>query len=360
MNAYCALLEVLREPSVCRHFPLSTWDLLLRQARQRNVLASLGARLRASGAIEDLPMQVREHFTGAQRLEQHQRHTVLWEITQIHKALQPLGVPVVLLKGAAYVAADLPLSYGRLFSDIDIMVPKKSLSHVESALMQHGWEGVHSDPYDQYYYRTWMHEIPPMRHIKRLTEVDVHHTIVPETSSFRPEPGKLFSKSVDIAGHNGMKVLSSCDMVLHSAVHLFSDGQNCNALRDLIDIDALLRLFCNSPEFWQSLLSRGHELELSRFLFYALRYSKRFLDTPVPDFVLQSTETSAPSLFMQHVMDGLFERAILPDASSHHDWLTPAANLALYLRGHWLRMPPVLLFRHLTRKTFNAPKKQYG
>ncbi len=86
-----------------------------------------------------------------------------------------------MLKGAAYLVADLPSSAGRLFSDVDILVPKPRLPEVESHLTMHGWMTTHHSGYDQRYYRERMHELPPMEHVHRGTTIDVHHTILPET-----------------------------------------------------------------------------------------------------------------------------------------------------------------------------------
>ena len=49
----------------------------------------------------------------------------------------------------------------------------------EAALMLDGWASGHRSAYDQRYYRTWMHELPPMQHIQRGTVLDVHHAIAP-------------------------------------------------------------------------------------------------------------------------------------------------------------------------------------
>ena len=54
--------------------------------------------------------------------------------------------------------------------------------------MAHGWLRMKIDPYDDRYYRVWMHEIPPLRHRERKTEIDLHHTILPRTSRLKPDP----------------------------------------------------------------------------------------------------------------------------------------------------------------------------
>ena len=41
---------------------------------------------------------------------------------------------------------------------------------------------THHSAYDQRYYREWMHELPPLLHVRRQTALDVHHAIAPETA----------------------------------------------------------------------------------------------------------------------------------------------------------------------------------
>ena len=68
---------------------------------------------------------------------------VRWEVNRISRALRDVGAPVILLKGAAYLAMQLPAARGASFSDVDVLVPKARLSQVESALLQRGWMTTH-------------------------------------------------------------------------------------------------------------------------------------------------------------------------------------------------------------------------
>jgi hypothetical protein len=260
--------------------------------------------------------------------------------------------------------AGLAMHRGRLFGDVDILVPKAALAEVEGALMLHGWAGTHLDAYDQRYYREWMHELPPMEHLRRGTAIDVHHAIVPETAARRPDPGKLRAAAVPIpwpaglAGACPLFTLAPHDMVLHSAVHLFWDGEFDHGLRDLFDIHRMLLQFGALDGFWEGLGARARELELDRPLFYALRYAGRLLGTAIPDRVMQDAAAGAPGTALLALMDGLFLRGLTPHHASCRDTLSKPAQGALYLRGNWLRMPPLLLSRHLFHKAFLSPRIQ--
>ena len=286
---------------------------------------------------------------------------VRWEAVCLRRALAGLGVPVVLLKGAAYAVADLPPARGRLFGDIDILVPRERLDEIERVLGWYGWDSGKLDEYDQRYYRTWMHELPPMMHRKRQSMLDVHHTILPPTSRYHPDPAKLRAAALDVPGLPGVKVLAPTDMVLHSACHLFHEGEWDHGLRDLHDLDALLRHFSAAdPGFWEALALRAEEMQLARPLHYALRYAKRIWQTPVPEALERRLRArGGPNPVLAGVMDFLFGRAFVPE---HELTARPGDGLArfcLYLRGHWLRMPLRLLLPHLLRKAFRpAPKPE--
>jgi len=345
-------VQILREPEGTTTLRLKDWDILVRQARHTNLLAHLASLLEEKNLLEATPDKPRAHLESARTLASRQQHAVRWEINRIQQALALPGVSAVVLKGAAYVMAGLPVARGRLFADIDIMVPKDKLKEVESALLLHGWVTTHLDKYDQRYYRTWMHELPPLEHIERKSVLDVHHTILPETARLHPDPGKLFQAACPLKDIEGISVLAPTDMVLHSATHLFHDGELENGLRDLVDLDGLLRHFATEATFWPQLTERARQLDLTRPLYYALRYTKRLLDTPIPDFALKASEVGRPKGPIPFIMDALFENGLRPPHSSCDDWFTGTTRWLLYVRSHYLRMPLHLLIPHLVRKAY--------
>lgn len=351
------LLRLLRDPGLAASLDLPEWDLALRQATSANLTPSLLALIEERGLLEQVPAQPRAQFEWVRALATRHRQAVRFEVDCIRAALAPVVAPLLLLKGAAYAMAGLRAGEGRLFGDIDILVPKARLDQVESALMLHGWIGTKLDAYDQRYFREWMHELPPMQHVRRGSSIDVHHAILPETAPVRPDPDKLRAGARPIPGSGGLlATLSPCDMVLHSAVHLFFDGEFDKGLRDLLDLHRLLEEFGREPGFWEALPARARELELARPLFYALRYSRRLLGTAIPQAVLDAAAAAAPHPLLRALMDALFERALLPMHASCADALTGPARFILYVRGNWLRMPPLMLARHLFHKAFLSKK----
>jgi hypothetical protein len=346
---WTALLNSLREPASMARHDAATWDLLLRQALSAGLLARLGALAQQAGVEPLLPLPVRRQMRALLALSDEQRRAVRWELVQLSSALQELAGPVLLLKGAAYVAGNLPPAAGRLFSDIDLLVPRAELDEAEAALMLAGWTSAAENSYDDRYYRQWMHELPPMVHLRRQTVLDLHHNILPLTARIQTPSAPLLAAAEPVGEFPRFSIPSALDQVLHSATHLMHEGEWGHGLRDLVDLDSLLRRHAQAEGFWDALLARATELSLGRPLFYALSLCRRWLHTPVPDAVLARCP-ARPGWPTRRLMDALLTRAL---TSGHRGSLAPGARIAefaLYLRSHYLRMPLHLLLPHLLVK----------
>ena len=359
MNSIAAnpLRLALREPQLLMGASPSQWDAFVRQARAASLLPRIATTLDELGLLQEVPAAPRAHLEAARRLGQAQADAVRREVAHIDRALAATGVPIVLLKGAAYLLADLPAARGRIFSDIDILVPRRALPEVEAALMLGGWASAKTTAYDQRYYRRWMHELPPLKHVSRRTMLDVHHAILPTTARLKPDSAKLLAASRPIAGEPRLRVLAPRDLVLHSATHLFCNEELGNGLRDLADLDSLLRHFGPESGFWPGLTMRAAELDLTRPLYYALRYVAPILNTPVPTQVLREAEIGRPPPLLRGLMDAVFLRTLQPESAGVTDALGSLARTSLYVRAHWLRMPPLLLAQHLTTKALRGEEE---
>jgi hypothetical protein len=138
--------------------------------------------------------------------------------------------------------------------------------------------------------------------------------------------------------------------VLHSMLHLNVNDELSHALRDLSDLDLLLRHFSADAGFWPRLVARSRELGLERVLRDSLRFARRIFDTPVPAAAEAGVADAAPGALRGWLMDALWARALRP---RHRSLLGAADRFALwclYVRAHAMRMPTGLLIRHLAVK----------
>jgi hypothetical protein len=351
------LPRLAARPEACATLSLSQWDLVLRQAMRAGIVARLCFQLDELGLLQAVPERPRRLLESSRMLALKHRRDVRWEVDCVQRVLAASGIPITLLKGAAYVMADLPPARGRLFADIDFMVARESIGEVEQILLDADWVPEVTDAYDQRYYRRWTHQIPPLQHSRRSTVLDVHHTIVPPVARSPVAAEVLAAESLPLAGNGQLRILAPADMVLHSAVHLFNEGEFDRGLRDLLDLSDLLRHFGTQPEFWEKLAARAETLGLTGPLFLTLRYLDHLLEFPLPAPAREAARRCQPPPLATRCLDVLFLRALLPNHYSCDDWFTGTARWLLYVRAHYLRMPLPLLMPHLLRKSLIRPRE---
>jgi hypothetical protein len=145
-------------------------------------------------------------------------------------------------------------------------------------------------------------------------------------------------------------------MVVHSAAHLFADGDLAGGLRNLWDIDRLLREFgeCEA-DFWPALRERAALHQLLPAVARAVRLARDLYGTPVNwcqapiDKPLDSKGAASAKIgggLGLTASDSLYLRRLL----ARDGWgrqRRPLTRLGFYVRSHWLRMPPLMLARHL-------------
>lgn len=331
------------------------WETLLAQARRASLSARLAQRLLGEEPQPPMPDGVRALMQSALTVSQHVNATRPVEVRRAGQALARRGARCVLLKGAAYLLAGLPPAKWRVFGDIDLLVPKSDLGTAEGALMAGGWISTDLGAYNQRYYRDWMHEIPPLTHARRGSVIDLHHTITPPTSTFAVDGTRLLAAIRPIAGESGLWTLQPVDMVLHSAVHLFTEGEFDRGLRDLLDMNDLLRHFeAHEPGFWSDLVDRARELALQRPLYYALSNIERLFGPCVPEAQREAVDAMRPPWPQRALMSWLLMVVLRPNHPSCLVAGDGVARWLLFVRSHWLRMPLHLLLPHLVRKAWMA------
>jgi hypothetical protein len=281
----------------------------------------------------------------------HRQQRILWEVLQLEQVLGKTQVRVLLLKGTAYLVGGMLVAKGRIFGDVDILVPKADVALIENRLREAGWVSDELSPHDERYYREWMHELPALRHPIRLVEVDVHHTISPLTSRLKVDVRPFFDNARAVDGH-GFLVPAPWDLLLHSAVHLFFGGEFENGLRDLSDMDLILRESQeHDPDFFEQLKRRAVALDLKLPLFYALRYTRQIYGTPVPDSFLEECTGFGPSRMALFCMDRLLPTALMAHGAAPPKGRVARARFLLWLRAHLIKMPLGLLIYHALKKT---------
>jgi hypothetical protein len=365
MSAIWTLIDLLagrRDPALLAD---TEWEGVISVARAEALAVTLAQRLEQA----QIPNDVAAVFADMRAAARVQQTQALWEAEMARRALAPAGIAFVLMKGTAYAAAGLPNAAGRQIGDLDIMVAHGDLAGAEAALLAAGWEWVKSDPYDDAYYRDHMHELPPLIHRERDRMIDVHHTILPLTHRARPDAAAMMQAAEPLplprlfacpysdsaaeydaeSGEvgKGHLVLGPYDMVTHCTAHVMADGDLAGGLRNLWDFHLLTAEMeqRTGGKYWRDQYFEAGRHGLHREFLRAARLAHHlFGDRKTVPFSHRTDATRPLTL-----TDRLFLRAL----TARDDWgrqTRPVTRLAFYIRSHWLRMPPLMLARHLWTK----------
>jgi Uncharacterised nucleotidyltransferase len=327
-NPALLLARALSDPARVVGLAAGQWNALFAVARAEQLAGTLAHRIAGLPLPEAAMRWVRDAMASAEQV----RVAALWEAEMARRALAGAAYPIVLLKGTAYAAAGLSPSAGRAIGDLDILVPRDCIRDAEAALIAAGWEWVKPDPYDDAYYRQWMHELPPLIHRERDRMIDVHHTILPLTARRHPDAAALIADSIALG--NGLRMLSPADMLCHAAAHLIADGDMAGGMRNLWDIHCLLGEFGTD-----GVEARAVRHDLRAPMLRAARLAHRLYGTAIPE-AWRGGHGAGDALFVQRLT-----------ARDHWGRSTrKPIQLAFYARSHWLRMPPAMLARHLWTK----------
>lgn len=346
--AAAPLLAALADPAGCSRYDEAQWDRVIRLARNARLLGVLAHRVGERVDRRALSERVQRHLQAGAMEARFRAQKTLHLLDTIAPLLADHPGPWVLLKGAAYLLQRRPLAHGRLPGDVDLLVRRSALDGIEQALLHAGWEFQKTDAYDQHYYRAWSHELPALQAAGQALELDLHHTILPPVGRIRPATERLFADAVPIAG-TPFHALCPTDQLLHAVVHLVHDSDCVGRLRDLLDIDALLRaLPATDAAARAALVQRAQLHGMEGPLALAARLCRGWFDTPGIEPL-----AALPAGWLHGARVAQLIGRVLAPTDVGVDRSRAAATL-LAAREHWMRMPPWLLAYHASAKGLRA------
>lgn len=343
------LIAFFRNPLLdVDQFTTKDWEIFLHSGRHADLLARINYLLESNKKSLKIPPKVSDHIASASRFHTSQARGIHWDIQKIHDLFAQENISFIVLKGSAYILCGLNAGHGRMVSDVDILVHKDFINKAEHLLISNGWFPTNLNSYDQRYYRKWMHEIPPLKHLKRGTTLDLHHTILPPTTGYKIDVDLLWRDAVPIPGFSCAFRLSSNDLIIHSAAHLLHNGEMDHGLRDLCDIVSLIEEFSAAPHFWEELTKRANDLDLNESLSLAIIICRSFFGITVPKNIVSKADLG----LKKTITSEMFFLAIKASIDTDSTITQKIAELFIYVRSHYLRMPIMLLLPHLIRKSF--------
>ncbi|QDS88327.1 hypothetical protein EC9_25170 [Rosistilla ulvae] len=313
------LVEALHTPDLLAELTLKQWNHLILIANHTELLPRIARRL-SDPELFSLPEVVQHVLLRVNQREELIRKTVEFELLHLRQFLLAVCDRVVLLKGAAYIAADLPWARGRNTNDLDLLVPEESVACVERALVDAGYQSDEkiSDA-DARYYRRWLHETPPLHHPYRRLELDVHFRLLPRADPNSFCADEFIERSVPIAG-SPFRMLDPIDRTLHAIINIAHIGDYRRAYRDLWDIYCLIEGGPGNPHGnsatpfdWDIFAKRTTQLGIGRAVATILLLVADLVGRGRPQHVCQLLLQERPERMRRRRLYKDMRRAAVPD-----------------------------------------------
>ncbi|CAA0362485.1 conserved hypothetical protein [Alteromonas infernus] len=343
------LIDLVTNKKSTLQLEKSEWCDVVALSRQLGFLPFLYQISREENTLTLMPMSVASQLKSAyyELLKQHD--SINWHLLQLRKN-NPGDLKITLLKGAAYIMAGKKNAKYRLLSDIDLLVEKNFLDDAEFWLFINGFAVSVSDEYDDYYYRQWMHELPPFVNSKSGLVVDLHHNLLPISSKRHINASLIVDNGVEL--EQNLIVPNDEDLIIHSAVHLIQDSVFNRSLRDLCDQYWLLKDFIEQNGTSASLLERAKSLSLGIDLAKSLSLMSevlgRSLSTEELAFVGQMLRRKRLWIVEKKCYVIMLHQPVVSEWKAKHH----AASLYLFVKSHLIKMPIKLLVKHAVIKSY--------
>lgn len=340
------------DPASALRMDLSQWSQFIFILRECDVLARFHYLSTEANCFEQFPEKVKHHLNSASVKAERQAKQAMYEALDLTKNLGDINITPIFLKGVAYSLRKSSASFGRVYADMDVLVPKSELRNIEQRLSFYGWFSNKSDEYDQKYYRQWAHEIPPMQHSLRGTVADIHHNLIPPISGRAPNIS-IFTEQL-FETKEKLYTLSKPAMVMHSIIHLFFNEEFNHGFRDISDLHMLFSEENEQSSFWTELINLSKKAGFEIELYYAVRHCRKIAKTHFPIPFLALVEIPKLSAIRLFFADFIFNRVLLPSHPACNSLLSNTAHIIATLRGHLLKMPLHILIYHSTHKLIRS------
>jgi hypothetical protein len=242
------------------------WDRVVDMAHWHRLSPLLWRYLRAEGPAASVPDGVLDQLHRAAVATTARNLSLQAALGQVVAALADLGIPAMLLKGAALIEAVYPDIGLRPMGDLDILVPRSSIEAAHGAVEALGYAvwGVRLSRHDASQLARHHHHYPLER---GDVTVELHHHVTSATPAF--DITGFWERAVPGAGPVPHLLPSPEDLFLHGAVH-FSVDRIARLASGLGQLADLAWIAAQQPIDWNALTTRARDYGVGDQLFLAL------------------------------------------------------------------------------------------
>lgn len=343
-------LQLLQNPSrFIGQASTADWTQLIHQAREQALLGSCYFLLQDAGLYDQIPDKVKTHFYSGYIYAQKQKISLVKEMLKLEPFFSDAPYPCVLLKGCAYRLSELAMARGRVFSDIDLLVPQAQFPDALHRLNEAGFIEFGMSEYDRRYYLRWSHQHPPLIHYLRGVSIDLHHHIYPVSSHENILIAPILNQSRAMPG-SAFAVPTKALMFVHACVHLFYQDETHKLVKDLWD---LYQLYQDAQAEGENLMVQAAmDLNAQAAVYYAFDVLTWLFKITVSAQALAMLKPYA-NHSQRRSMRWLLSKLFNPQSHWHQ-----VAHLWWTIRGHLLKMGPLTLLYHSVAKSIEQYRER--
>ncbi len=348
MKSEC--IAFVRDPEqYCQNASKQQWTAFIDEARQYALLGSCYFLAQDHDVWARIPAAVQNHLVSGYHYAEKQKITLLNELIELEKIFTDSAIPALLVKGVAYRVDGYSLARGRVFSDIDLLVPDSHFAQALEKLKNAGYLEFSMSAYDRRYYLRWTHQHPPLTHFLRGANIDLHHHIFPVSSreNIRVEP--IVEQAIPLTD-SAFSVPSPAHLFMHAAVHLFYQDETHKLVKDLVDLYLLYQEVITRQPF-SDLVAAAQQSNAQAAVFYALSTLQQVFAIQLPAEAGQLAPAASRyrTWQMQFLLTHLLDHTSAWHRPAHFFW---------FVRGHLLKMGPLTLLYHSIAKSIEQFKER--
>lgn len=272
---------------------LLDWNQLLVQANLHFCTPLWYARLRQSGLLIELPMDLQEYLRVLHQANTERAFAFRQALRDLLQTMQEMNIPTLLLKGAATFCDDLYEDAGaRMMGDLDILVDESDVERVRERLIRWGYTSLAQEDIVEFSPGYQPHHLPRMIKPGSPVALEIHFK-VERGHAGRVLPTEMMWRTSETVEFEGLKTNipnPTCRLV-HNAVHAMVPQREFIlsnlSLLQLAEFAALAHRYARQID-WQQWYERGVAQNLKNEFVAYLTLATRLMRVPWPQCVPSS------------------------------------------------------------------------
>lgn len=315
------------------------WDLLLLLSQHERATGVLWQQLRASDGFRP-PERVSERFQRLASIARFHASHVEMRLQETLTSFAVVGVPVVLLKGAALATTAYGSWAERPMGDLDVLVAPRDISSAREAALAAGWAEA-EEMYPAHRYEDHQHLPPLLDKSGTGLSLELHTELCIPGHSFGVSTSDLWREGRRLDDLPGaVHVPSPLHSALHLGVHFaWSHLMRFGTWRTIRDLSVLATLH---PALWAKIGDAARERRVASCMYWTLRIARDAGGIEVPPSLLAELAPYRSEL-MASPLARHIELHVLPaEVPCPSDWLNQFLwRVAIRPRksGHGLMRP---------------------